>query len=171
MHLYKGKLDLDHLEVRFQPLIYMPWHFAKLLFYRITNFGPFSFTQPDVYCDTLHYYRLHQDRHPKSLVRLRICPSGPLSCGAMVTGRKKRTTKKNEHWAGFELGSSDSQTVSQVHGSTKPQDWLHTNTHTYMYILVEGQTRWWRFLRGVNAKFVNSLQPIRKTAKRSSYLS
>ncbi len=83
---------------------------------------------------------LHQDQHPKSLVRLRVCPSEPIKRERKEKeGEKKKEKKKKEHGVGLKLGSSCSQTVSLT---IRP--WEHEATgltehkHTYIHVLSYG---------------------------------
>ncbi len=67
----------------------------------------------------------------------------------MLREKKEQLQKKNIEGASTRGVWLKQWAKPLVHWSTKPQDWLHTNSHTYMYFLVEAQKRWWRFLKGV----------------------
>ncbi len=83
---------------------------------------------------------LHQDRHPKSLVRLRICPPKPIKKEKekKKKNNQKKKEKKKERWPGFELGSSDSQGSESNHSSMGAQshrtDWTQTHIHTWTFL-------------------------------------
>ncbi len=132
------------------------WHHVRINFHRdfISKIGKswavliFTNMLWALYSDRLsskfHSYKLHQDRHPKSLIRLRICPPEPIK----RERKKKEEKKKKEQWAGFELGSSDSQSVSlttsmgaRSHRTDCTQTRIHTCTFLWRARKVGGNSR------------------------------